>query len=254
MRAPSWASCWTRSGCQDRGQVGPANDPRIWWPTAATATPPAAACYASVGSPTPSRNAPTSGPPVPGEDHEVAAHPRWIWCAIGNATCRAVDCPAQTAPRDRDQVRQAGRQLPQLAGPGRHPPLAPNMNRQTDPSRAVCDMVLASDVWPGGLPCPCTRGTVDTVACRKAARGKRPSQRSRPCSRIAGRSRLRCRVGWRRLRLGVGHASTVRPDSSTLGVLGERGSHRESCLQLVPGNDSVHGHAIPMAAGRSRRY
>jgi hypothetical protein len=30
-----------------------------------------------------------------------------------------------------------------------------------------------------------------------------------------------------RLRLGVGHASTVRPDPSTLGVVGERGSHHE---------------------------
>jgi hypothetical protein len=38
------------------------------------------------------------------------------------------------------------------------------------------------------------------------------------------------------LRLGVGHASTVRPDPSTLGAAGERGSHRESCLQLVPGS------------------
>src|SRR5215212_8359649 len=37
------------------------------------------------------------------------------------------------------------------------------------------------------------------------------------------------------LRLGVGHASTVRPDRSTLGVVGERGSGHESCLQLVPG-------------------
>jgi hypothetical protein len=35
-------------------------------------------------------------------------------------------------------------------------------------------MVLPLPVaWPGGLPCPWTRGTVDTVACRKAARGKR---------------------------------------------------------------------------------
>src|SRR5512133_3759456 len=43
--------------------------------------------------------------------------------------------------------------------------------------------------------------------------------------------------GWlvERLRLGVGHASTVRPDPSTLGAVGERGSHHESCLQLVPG-------------------
>jgi Phage integrase family len=37
------------------------------------------------------------------------------------------------------------------------------------------------------------------------------------------------------LAAGVGHASTVRPDPSTLGVVGERGSHRESCSQLVSG-------------------
>jgi hypothetical protein len=37
------------------------------------------------------------------------------------------------------------------------------------------------------------------------------------------------------LAAGVGHASTVRPDPSTLGAVGERGSHHESCLQLVPG-------------------
>jgi hypothetical protein len=44
--------------------------------------------------------------------------------------------------------------------------------------------------------------------------------------------------GWLvgRLRLGVGHASTVRPDPSTLGVVGDRGSRRESCSQLVPGS------------------
>jgi hypothetical protein len=30
------------------------------------------------------------------------------------------------------------------------------------------------------LPCPWNRGTVDTVACRKAAKGKRQSQRGRP--------------------------------------------------------------------------
>ena len=53
--------------------------------------------------------------------------------------------------------------------------------------------------------------------------------------RLTGRGRLRCRVGWRRLRLVVGHASTVRPDPSTLGMVGERGSHHESCSQLVPG-------------------
>jgi hypothetical protein len=34
--------------------------------------------------------------------------------------------------------------------------------------------------WPGGLPCPWNRGTVDSVACRESPRGKRWSQRSRP--------------------------------------------------------------------------
>jgi hypothetical protein len=34
----------------------------------------------------------------------------------------------------------------------------------------------------------------------------------------------------------IGHASTVRPDPSTLGAVGERGSHHESCLQLVQGS------------------
>src|SRR5215204_4347534 len=61
-----------------------------------------------------------------------------------------------------------------------------------------------SGAWPGGLPCPWTRGTVDTVACREATRGKRRSQRSRPSIKDAGRGRFGCRVGWRRLRLGSG--------------------------------------------------
>jgi hypothetical protein len=58
-------------------------------------------------------------------------------------------------------------------------------------------MVLPLSVaWPGGLPCPWNRGTVDTVACRKAIRGKRQSQRGRPWIKLAGRGRLGCRVGW----------------------------------------------------------
>jgi hypothetical protein len=60
----------------------------------------------------------------------------------------------------------------------------------------------------------------------------------------SARSGSGCRVGSAQvpgwlvecLRLGVGHAGTVRPDPSTLGVAGERGSHHESCLQLVPGS------------------
>jgi hypothetical protein len=51
--------------------------------------------------------------------------------------------------------------------------------------------------------------------------------------------------GWLvgRLRLAVGHASTVRPDPSTLGAAGERGSHRESCLQLGSGSAFRSGSA-----------
>src|SRR5215216_3244194 len=69
-------------------------------------------------------------------------------------------------------------------------------------------MVLPlSDAWPGGLPCPWNRGTVDTVACRKAARGKRWSQRSRPCMKVAGHWSAQ-EPSWLmgRLRLVVGHA------------------------------------------------
>jgi hypothetical protein len=38
------------------------------------------------------------------------------------------------------------------------------------------------------------------------------------------------------LRLVVGHASTVRPDPSTLGVVGERGSHHEAAPRPVLGS------------------
>ena len=68
----------------------------------------------------------------------------------------------------------------------------------------VCPFLNA---WPVGLPCPWTRGTVATVACRKSTRGKRYSQRSRPSGQA--RRPWRARVpGWLvgRLRLGVGHA------------------------------------------------
>src|SRR4029450_8343638 len=51
--------------------------------------------------------------------------------------------------------------------------------------------------WPGGLPCPWTRGTVDTVACRETPRGKRQSQRSQPDSiKLPTVGRLRSWLGW----------------------------------------------------------
>src|SRR5919108_4631956 len=87
------------------------------------------------------------------------------------------------------------------------------------------------DVWPGGLLCPWTRGTVDALACREAAGGKPRSERSRPIwmelPAVAGSG---AELVWGRgLRLAVGHATTVRPDPSTLGVVGDRGSRREGC-------------------------
>jgi hypothetical protein len=54
-----------------------------------------------------------------------------------------------------------------------------------------------------------------------------------------------------RLRLGVGHASTVRPDPSTLGVAGERGCRHEGRLsdRLKP-PESVSAQSI-LAVTRS---
>ena len=99
-------------------------------------------------------------------------------------------------------------------------------------------LLLLLVAWPGGATRPRgPRGTVDRLACRKAPRGKLRSQRTRPSVKAAECARLRSRVvGGVGLRQGGGHASTVRPDPSTLGVVGERGSRRESCLQLVPGS------------------
>jgi hypothetical protein len=67
----------------------------------------------------------------------------------------------------------------------------------------------------------------------------------------AERARLRGQVGWRRLRLGVGHARDRPASPSTPGVVGDRGSHRERCLPLVPGaagqaRSSGRGWSIPL--------
>jgi hypothetical protein len=46
-----------------------------------------------------------------------------------------------------------------------------------------------SVAWPGGLPCPWNRGTMDTVACRESPRGKRwsPTKRSFHNGGVVGR-------------------------------------------------------------------
>jgi hypothetical protein len=92
--------------------------------------------------------------------------------------------------------------------------------------------------WPGGLPCPWNRGTVDTVACKRppgASDGANEvgptGSGRRPCGR------LRCRVGWwGACGWGSGMPGTVRPDPSILGVVGERASRHEGRLWPIPGN------------------
>jgi hypothetical protein len=90
------------------------------------------------------------------------------------------------------------------------------------PGRAVCPALEPGDGGHRGRP-PGHQG-----------QATEPTKLAPP-GQAAGAGRLGCRVGWRRSRLGVGHASTVRPAPSTLGVVGERGSRGESCFQLVPG-------------------
>jgi hypothetical protein len=101
---------------------------------------------------------------------------------------------------------------------------------------AASVMVLPlPDAWPGGLPCPWTRGTVDTVACRETPGESDRANEVGFTRSTAGCGRLRRRVGWRRLRLGGGACQHRPARSLHPGVVGERGSRQESCSQLVPG-------------------
>jgi len=95
----------------------------------------------------------------------------------------------------------------------------------------VCPFLNA---WPVGLPCAWTRGTVATVACRKSTRGKRYSQRSRPSGQARRPWRARVPGWWGACGWGSGMPSTVRPDPSTLGVVGERGSPPRELLAARP--------------------
>jgi hypothetical protein len=78
---------------------------------------------------------------------------------------------------------------PKWHGPGRQVECTPKPSKQEAPAPAPLErlpcgplslLAQRPDAWPGGLPCPWNRGTVDTVACRETTRGKRWSQRSRP--------------------------------------------------------------------------
>jgi hypothetical protein len=108
---------------------------------------------------------------------------------------------------------------PKWHGPECQVECTPKPGKQEGPAPAPLEgspcgplslLAQRSDAWPGGLPCPWNRGTMDAVACRKSTRSKRQSQRTRPCSKPTEQARLRNRLGWRALAAGVGHASTLR--------------------------------------------
>jgi hypothetical protein len=97
-------------------------------------------------------------------------------------------------------------------------------------SRAVCPAL-----GPGGRWTP-----------RHAERAPGASDRANEVGHGSGCRAWSAQVpGWlvECLRLGVGHASTVRPDPSTRGVVGERGSHHEgrwpARFRLVPEVESA---------------
>jgi hypothetical protein len=131
----------------------------------------------------------------------------------------------------------------------RHPEHGPG-----DATLGVADLGLVGEVAGEADGClghgPALLGLSGRAVCPALGTGGRwtPWHAARPPGASGGvnevgptgstADRWSARVpGWlaERLRLGVGHASTVLPDPSTLGVVGERGSRHEDCLQSVPG-------------------
>jgi hypothetical protein len=120
------------------------------------------------------------------------------------------------------------------AGSGGFSPLG--CRAPASPARTGAWLPL-SVVWLGGLSCPWTRGTVDAVARQETSGASGGANEVGHARRLPAIGRLGCRVGWwGACGWGSGMPGTVRPDPSTLGVVGERGSHQGSCLRLVPGS------------------
>jgi hypothetical protein len=100
------------------------------------------------------------------------------------------------------------------------------------PGRAVCPALGTGDGGHRGMPREHQRqATEPTKSAMYQVAGSWPA-------RVPG---------WlvERLRLGVGHASTVRPDPSTLGAVGERGSRHEGrspARSRPPRDESCDGH------------
>jgi hypothetical protein len=113
----------------------------------------------------------------------------------------------------------------------------------------------------------------DSAACSAWSRQTMTVKNDGSCSRLRrrppgtwpGRCRLRCAtaracsgvglVGRGACGLGSGMPGTVRPAPSILGVVGARGSRRESCSQLVPGGNltlvaTLRLRGVPGSSGR----
>jgi hypothetical protein len=181
----------------------------------------------------------------------IDGHRPLPWPLRGGGVVVAVACdqPVPTAaarawassrPRVRRMVASVGTRKPPASGSWRAPSAArigwgcrrPTRRwRQTSGRRSAPRRRPRQDPAAierlGGLPCPWTRGTVDTVACGKAARGKRQSRRGRPWMNSPAIGRLRCRLGWWSA-CGWGRACQHRPAGSLHpGVVGARGSRHE---------------------------
>src|SRR4029453_2784880 len=89
------------------------------------------------------------------------------------------------------------------------------------PGRAVCPALGTGGRWTRGMPQGCQGQATEPTKSARSGSGRRPSVGS-------GAGLVGGSCGW-----GSGMPSTVRPDLSTLGVAGERGSHHERCSQLV---------------------
>src|SRR5215211_7015430 len=98
-------------------------------------------------------------------------------------------------------------------------------------------MVLPSCCLAGRSALPLDPGDGGHRGMPTGRQGQATEPTKSAMDQLAGRGWLRCRVGWwGACGWGSGMPGTVRPDPSTLGAVGERGSRRESCLQLVPGS------------------
>src|SRR5215218_861516 len=100
---------------------------------------------------------------------------------------------------------------------------------------AASVMVLPLPVaWPGGLPLDRGDGGCRGMPTEHQGQATAPTKSAIDQAHRPWPARV---PSWLvgHLRLGVGHASTGRPDPSTLGVVGERGSRHESRLQLGSG-------------------